>query len=280
MTVRSSVDAESSGRSVDVESTVRRIRPRVRRSPRPGYEHQRGWGILAFPFDSGHLLAHRVVPQNDFAPYASVWHRTPDGAWSIYVDGPRLDTACPRYWAAATEHVGLTDISVEWAGPADLVVEVADPKLRWTASIDAGPVARAANAIGRGLPDPVARSRPMVRLAELIGDHLFDLGDVTLATPVPGGQEATVLTRGLFPIVDGSARLDGEDLGTPAVESDNPTVGEARLPVRPILWIGRAYLTIADVDEYETTVEEMRRERQSNGARGPASRTAGEQEAA
>ncbi len=49
----------------------------------------------------GHVLALRVFPENDFAPYRSIWHRTPDGTWSIYVDGPRVDTACPRYFGAA-----------------------------------------------------------------------------------------------------------------------------------------------------------------------------------
>ena len=101
--------------TVDIESVVQRIQPRARRSPVPGYEHQQGWGLLAFPFDSGHVLALRVSPQNDFAPFTSIWHRTPVGVWSIYVDGPRLDTACPRYWSAATDHDQLTEISV--SGP-------------------------------------------------------------------------------------------------------------------------------------------------------------------
>ncbi len=255
--------------TVDVESAVRRIRPRVQRSPVPGHEHQHWWGVLAHPFDSGHVLALRVARQNDFAPFTSVWHRSPDGEWSIYVDGPRLDTACPRYWRAAAEHVQLADISVEWAGPMDLVVEMADPPLRWTASMDAGPVVGAANAVSRRLPERVLRSRPMIRLAELAADRLFDLGDITLATPVPNGQDATVLTRRLFPIIDGSAQLDGDDLGSSAGMSENPTFGEARLPARPVFTVGRAYLTILDADEYENSVAETRRGRQSDDARRP-----------
>lgn len=263
---------------VDIESLVRRIRPQTRRSPLPGREHQHWWGIIAYPFNSGHVLALRVSPENDFTPFTSVWHRSPDGEWSIYVDGPRLDTACPRYWGAATEHVQLTDISVEWTGPQELLVEMAAPQLRWTASMDSGPTVRAANAVSRRLPESVLRSRPVVRIVERMSDHLFDLGDVTLATPVPNGQDAIALTRRLFPIADGSAQLDGDDLGKPATGSDNPTFGEARLPARPIFTIGRAYLTIVDDEEYETTVAEVRQQRQLDG-RQPARRLASKAEA-
>lgn len=245
----------------DLESIVGRIRPEARRSPLAGYEHQRGWGIVAYPFESGHVLALRVSPQNDFAPFTSVWHRTPAGAWSIYVDGPRLDTACPRYWSDATEHVGFADISVEWSEPCELVVEMPEPALRWTARMAGGPLVRSVNAVTRRLPEAVLRTTPMVRLVERLADRLFDLGDLTLATPVPNGQDALVVTRRLHPIVEGSARLDGEDLGRPATGPVNPTFGEARLPARPVFTVGPGYLTVIDEDAYERAVAATRGDR-------------------
>jgi hypothetical protein len=63
--------------------------------PREGQEYVNGWGIFALPFESGDVLALRVFPQNDFSPYVAVWRRDPAGHWAIYVDGTRLDTACP-----------------------------------------------------------------------------------------------------------------------------------------------------------------------------------------
>jgi len=69
--------------------------PAVRgHAPWPGHEYVKGWGVFGLPFDSGHVLALRVFPENDFGPYRTVWHRDPSGRWSIYVDGPRLDAAC------------------------------------------------------------------------------------------------------------------------------------------------------------------------------------------
>lgn len=191
----------------DIAAAVQRIEPRARRSPLHGHEHQRGWGVLACPFASGHVLALRVSPQNDFAPFTSIWHRTPDGAWSIYVDGPRLDTACPRYWSAATDHVQMTDISLEWSDPHCLDIEMSAPPLRWTVSMRSGPLVSAVNAVTARLPEPVLRWRPAIRCMERLGDRLFELGDITLTTPVPNGQHATVVTRQLFPIVDGEAHL-------------------------------------------------------------------------
>ena len=78
-------------------------------APWPGHEYARGWGVFALPFDSGHVLALRVFPANDFSPYRAVWHRDPNDRWSIHVDGPRLDTACPRYFARPATSPGTPD---------------------------------------------------------------------------------------------------------------------------------------------------------------------------
>lgn len=72
------------------------IEPLARPSPLPGYEYVRGRGVYALPFDTGHVLALRVFPENDVAPYHTIWHRDPGGDWAIYAHSPRLDIACPR----------------------------------------------------------------------------------------------------------------------------------------------------------------------------------------
>src|SRR5690348_15803714 len=83
----------------------------------PGYEYVRGWGVFGLPFDSGHVLALHVFPDNDLAPSLTIRHRTPGGEWTIYVNGPRLDTACPRYYGAACAHTGFARIQLDWLGP-------------------------------------------------------------------------------------------------------------------------------------------------------------------
>jgi len=88
-------------RSVDLATELSRLSPRRGSFPWPNHEYVRGWGVFGLPFDSGHVLALRVFPDNDFAPYSTIWHRAPNGSWSIFADAPRLDIACPRYYGPA-----------------------------------------------------------------------------------------------------------------------------------------------------------------------------------
>jgi hypothetical protein len=92
-------------------------------------EYVKGWGVSGLPFESGHVLALRVFPENDFSPYRTIWHRDPGGQWPIYLDGQRLDTACPRYYGPAYTHIGHAQIDLEWTGPASLRVTM-DPSPR------------------------------------------------------------------------------------------------------------------------------------------------------
>ena len=82
---------------LDLAAKLSNVPERRGQARLPEHEYVRGWGVSGLPFDSGHVLALRVFPENDFSPYRTLWHRDPDGQWSIYVDGVRLDTACPRY---------------------------------------------------------------------------------------------------------------------------------------------------------------------------------------
>jgi len=84
-------------------------------------------GVFGLPFDFGHVLALCVIPENDFASDKSLWHRDPEGNWSIHVDGPRLDTACPRYYGAACKQTGLAHLELTWTGSATLQVTMDDP---------------------------------------------------------------------------------------------------------------------------------------------------------
>ncbi len=63
---------------MNLASQLRNLEPRVTASPWKGFEHVHGFGVMALPFSSGHVLALRVFPENDFAPYITIWHRLPD----------------------------------------------------------------------------------------------------------------------------------------------------------------------------------------------------------
>lgn len=75
--------------TLNLSSRLSDIPARRGRAPWPNSEYVKGWGVFALPFDSGHVLALRVFPENDFGPYRTLWHRDPTGRWSIYVDWRR-----------------------------------------------------------------------------------------------------------------------------------------------------------------------------------------------
>jgi hypothetical protein len=151
----------------DLASQLRDLPARRGEPPWPDHEYVKGWGVFGLPFDSGHVLALRVFPDNDFSPYRTLWHRDPDGHWSIYVDGPRLDTACPRYYGPACTHTGHARINIDWTGPTSLQVTMDTPRLDWTLRASQTPTLRVLNAISPRLPIWTWRSPLLVRAREL-----------------------------------------------------------------------------------------------------------------
>ena len=240
-----------------VAAATQWVRPSIRQSPMPGYEHVRGFGIYGLPLDSGHVLALRVFPENDFAPYRTVWHRTPDGEWTIYVDGPRQDVACPRYYGAAADLVVDAEIALTWLGPNELQVRMPDHEFELTVDMVTPWRARLLGAVGARLPIWLWRVPGVPPRLARIADAVLDVGDVRLAGTVPNGQRTFLMPRRLFPIVSGTATLAGENLGTPVRTETNPTIGDVTLPARPMLAVGEAYFSITDRDEYEQTRAEI-----------------------
>jgi hypothetical protein len=222
------------------------------RAPWAGYEYVKGWGVFGLPFDSGHVLALRVFPENDFGPYRTIWHRDPAGRWSIYVDGARLDTACPRYYGAACAHTGYARISLSWEGPASLRVTLDAPKLDWTLTARTTPLLTALNAVSARLPLATWRPPPLVHAREHLA-HAMHLGRLQMSGVMPSGHTGTLMPQRLYFIDESRATLGGVDLGRPVRLDDNPRIGDVALPARGILAIGQALWKILDPVEYERT---------------------------
>lgn len=218
-------------------------------APWVGHEYVRGWGVFALPFDSGHVLALRVFPQNDFAPYRSLWHRDPQGHWTILVDGPRLDTACPRYFGSAADRNALANIDVAWTGPATAQVRVDDIALDWTFTASATPLLRALNAVGGALPLASWRPRALVRARERMARAL-GMGRLQMSGLTPSGHVGTLMPERMYFIDDSHATLGGLDLGRPARLKENPEIGGVPFPARGVLGIGGGMWEIRDGDEY------------------------------
>ena len=228
--------------------------PEVRgRAPWPGHEYVRGWGVFGLPFDSGHVLALRVFPENDFAPYRTVWHRNPQGRWAIYVDAPRLDIACPRYYGAACDRTAHARIRIEWTSPASLRVRMDAPALEWIVTATDTPLLRVMNAMSARLPMWTWRRSSLLRARELLASRVLGIGDIRLSGTMPSGHFGTLMPQRMHLVEESRAVLDGTDLGRPTRVPLNPRIGEVALPARGVLAVGQGTWKIRDQAEYERT---------------------------
>jgi hypothetical protein len=235
-------------------------------APWHNHEYVKGWGVFGLPFDSGHVLALRVFPENDFAPYRTLWHRDPQGAWSIYVDGPRLDTACSRYYGAACKHTGYAHLDLNWIGPATLQVTMDAPSLDWTLTANSTRALGPLNAIGRALPLGSWRPRSLLRAREHLAAAL-GMGHLQLSGVMPSGHVGILMPQEMYVVERSRASLEGADLGQPARLRENPSIGGVPLPARGVLAIGQALWKVRDPVEYERTRRETAEHGQQSSPR-------------
>ncbi|MFE3326707.1 hypothetical protein [Streptomyces sp. NPDC059176] len=235
---------------LDLSSELSDVPPLRGRAPWADHEYVKGWGVFGLPFDSGHVLALRVFPENSFGPYRTVWHRDPLGNWTIHVDGARLDTACPRYYGAACARTGPARIEVTWTGPASLRVTMDAPPLDWTLTASSTPLLGFLNGIGAALPLGTWRCRSLVRARELAARAL-GMGRLQMTGVMPSGHTGTLMPRRMYYVDASRAVLDGADLGRPVRLRENPRIGDVPLPARGVLAVGQAVWEIRDRAEYD-----------------------------
>jgi len=207
---------------LDLASTLSRM-PEVRGpAPWAGYEYVKGWAVFGLPFDSGHVLALRVMPESSIAPYRSLYHRDPLGNWALYVDGPKV-CACTRYYGAACSLTGHTRIQLEWTGPASLRVNMKHPPLDWTLTATSDRRLDLINAVNAVLPLSSWRSSLLLRVRERLAKAL-GLGELELSGITPSGDVETLMPEQIYFIEESSAALDGVELGRPIHLHENPGI--------------------------------------------------------
>lgn len=220
------------------------------RSGWEGFEVNVGYGVMALPMSSGHVLGLRVFPRSDFGGYRSVWHRDPDGAWAQYVDDAPVEAGCPRVWGPALARAGPASISVEWTGPMALRIRMDEPALDWSLEVEQSPVLVLLNALHRRLPLSTWRRPALVATRERVLE-LLGMGPVSLTGVAPAGQHLVAALQRMYWVAAASATLDGDDLGGAVTLSDCPTIGGWPLPRRGVLAVGEAHATIEDRDDHD-----------------------------
>ena len=200
---------------------------------------------MGMPFASGHYLALRDMVATSVGPaYRAIWHRDPDGRWTIHTTGaPEL--TCPRYFGSATataqvpEHRRVLARRPHPRGDSRRRSELADRAGR--DSGDADDDRRWAGCFPRRAGTATPCSPPWGRWrAPCSGPARIRLRGAT-----PNGPRFKAAPLKIWRVVGGAASYRGEDLGEPAPLDDQTRLGDFWLPQRGVFFVGRARFTPA-----------------------------------
>ena len=155
----------------------------LERSDLPPGEGERfaGYGVMAQPFRSGHILALRRFPRTSIgAGYTSVWQCDPDGRWTMWSDVPCLNS-CPRYFGPALAAAEEAAIDIEWPDPWSIRVRI-NGILDWRTAIGPTPATRLMTTLGSHLPGPLWRNRVILAAMGRVAGPVL--------RPAPSGSRA------------------------------------------------------------------------------------------
>jgi hypothetical protein len=215
-----------------------------------GFEQLTGWSILGLTFSGGEILGLRVFPYSDLAPYRSIWHRDSAGAWRVYVDGPSLEVGCPRWWGPALESARLASIQVEWSGPGELRVTMAEPALDWTVNLAERPMEKFMNLASAPMPAWSWRPRALRAPREWMAHWALGMGHVQLDGLAPAGMPVVLMPERIYGIAASRATWEGRDLGEAVAAATEPRVGDFSFPTRGVLAIGDFRARIRDEAQF------------------------------
>ena len=201
-----------------------------------------GYGVMGMPFASGHYLALRDMVASSVGPaYRTIWHRDPQGSWTIHTTTePGL--SCPRYFGAATAIAPASRIDVSWRNDHALEVQL-DDELSWRIDLGSTPATRVMTAMGGALPEAGWNSGPVLAAMAPMARAMLRTGRIRLRGVTPNGPLFKAAPLQIWRVVGGSASYLGEDLGEPGPLDEQVRLGDFWLPQRGVFFVGRARFT-------------------------------------
>lgn len=197
-----------------------------------------GYGVMAQPFASGHILALRRFAATSVGPaYTSVWHRDPDGRWTFRITGEPLQ-CCNRFFGSAVDETIRGDIDLEWTPPDTLAVVTGDRKLRWTVTMASTVVTRMLSATGSMIPGALWRQPIAPAMTGAMAGGMLRAGTMAMHGTVPNGQRFRMNPPRIWKVTDTRATLDGDDLGPAGPLAVQDHLGDFWLPQRGLSYAG------------------------------------------
>jgi hypothetical protein len=209
-----------------------------------------GYGVMGIPFASGHYLALRDMLASSVGPaYRAIWHRDPEGRWSIHTTGaPEL--TCPRYFGSVATSVRVPSIDVVWRDDHTIDVSLGD-EFAWRIDLAATAATGAMSAMGGAMPEAAWNSEAVLAAMEPMASGVLRVGRVRLRGATPNGPRFKAAPRTVWRAT-GRASIRGQDLGDPRPLPQQTGLGDFWLPQRGLFFVGGARFTRAG-DRIPTT---------------------------
>jgi hypothetical protein len=173
-----------------------------------------GYAVLDLRFTSGDVLALRRFPTASVGiGYTSVWHRGPDGVWTLYADVP-AGQGCGRHFGGLASHAVVAPIRIHWTDARSLTIEVdSGQRLKWKVELASSPVTTAFNAAAAALPPSWWTNRRALKLTQTFVDFALRVGRLRMFDRLPDGVRVRVLPQALWAVDASRAVLAGRDFG-------------------------------------------------------------------
>ncbi|MDL9977756.1 hypothetical protein [Microbacterium candidum] len=209
-----------------------------------------GFGVMAVPFASGHVLALRVWARTTIgAPYRSVWHRDPSGSWHMYVTAAP-ERSCPRYFSAAASFERVAGIDVEWSDAAALRVRIPSV-LDWTVHLEATPATKAMSAIAQMIPANAKRSDAVLGAMGPMSRPVLRTGRMRMVGAAPNRQRFQVVPERVWRVAASAATIEGASLGTTHPLDRQTRLGDFWMPQRGVFYVGDARFEAFDPTRHD-----------------------------
>lgn len=202
-----------------------------------------GYAVMGLPFTLGHVLAlRRMTITSVGIGFTSLWHRSPDGAWSFYVDGDP-DASCPRYFGVAGSRVVETEIQLTWTGPHALAVSLPMANIEWALRFETTPATRVMNTVLAALPRGVARQEPVLGGLGRVAGRALDAGRVSLSGRVPSGHWFAGMPKRVWVVSASAAMIEGREAGPIGPLAEQARLRDYLIPNRGVLAFGETCFT-------------------------------------
>jgi hypothetical protein len=206
-------------------------------------ERVSGYAVMGLPFVSGHVLAlRRWTASSAGEQFTSIWHRSPEGRWTIY-ESVSCEIACTRYWSADVDRSREAAIDLTWEAPERLRVHTADGAVDWELEIGATTVTRVMSAIGSTIPLAAWRSGPVLRTMGAVAGRMLGAGKVQLAGTTSNRQHFVANPLRVWYVTASRAIVEGENLGPIGPLAEQAHMADFYFPQRGIFAVGRIFIS-------------------------------------